>query len=228
MKKILFALALLGCLLQGFNQVAKADILPPQCDGTITSVSCQSYRSNRSYCNEKYGYYSFRGEDRVNDAAVAARREKDSRCSTGGDTTSSNFVCAHLVYSCNGVGYIFTSKWFYVGLFITSAVELGVVFLYSKIKKLLLSNKQLLLTIPLNIATNTLLTIAIVKVSQNLSNQSMYYVVAALFEVVVVVAEALVYKKVFSKSCKESLLISALANAASIIIGIVISYIFVR
>jgi hypothetical protein len=201
---------------------------PEQCWPSTDSYSCTQYLQHQELCVVTDLHHSAEA-----DAALQKERDKDPRCSgyaTNNKTPQwgGQFVCSRLIYSCASAASIFGSRWFYLGLGLTILSELVALYLLSRFRKMLLTYGQMLLSVPVNIVTNTLLTLTIVAASRFITDQMPYVALAVLLEVVVVFVEAYAYKKLLKRTTKDAFVLSAVANSTSIVAGIVVSILVSR
>jgi hypothetical protein len=226
MKKLLFFVVLLASFLTTRTltntSYVYADILPTNCSAGSTDFGCLS-KNDRAYCRVIVGNpagYSAADFEKQN------QRSKEPRCGGKPEATSATVknthYCSRLVYKCGATKDVFNATWFYVGLFGTVATELALLLLIAKRFKLSPLKKLLGISIPLNLATNTLLTLALVTISKKTESSTLYFGAVAVMEIAVIVIEAFIYSKMTANKYKTMLLVSLALNVSSIIVGLLV------
>lgn len=203
-------------LLFGAASLVHADVLPPECSNIdLNRSACQKAKEYNQACGGHGPYFSQK------DVEEAEKRRNDNPLCNKNNTTSKEIskYCQKLTYSCDGISSIFSNRWFYIEFVLTIIVELAIISLFLHIIPI----KNIISIIALNIATYTPLTIILVSISQKISNESSYILVALFLETLVVVAEAFAFTKILNKNLKSALLISASANAASVAFGLAVN-----
>jgi hypothetical protein len=200
---------------------AYADLLPPICDDD-TSFACKSYLEQSEKCNV---IKKFRSDIEPEDIKRQNERDKDPLCQAyaSGDDVAVPLVCANLVYACSRMPGIVANPWLYIGISVTIVSEVVAIYVLCRKKLGTVLKKVLITSAPLNVLTNALLSVSLAYISMQTSSMALYITIALLLELVVIATEAFVYMKACGLQRKTAVTISAIANIASIVVGILIN-----
>ncbi len=219
-KLILFAGMMFVCLLSFGNIAAHADVLPPSCEDSRTSSQCEQDRKDASYCRVHAGPLT------DEDLEVVKVRNQEKRCGgpgIPGETTAVSGSCRDWIKYCDSPMDVARAPWLYIGFVITVLVE-GLVLLVSLRP---FPKRRLPLVVAINAVTYIPLVFGLTWISGQGASSMEYRVTAAVAEGMVVLVEMLAIAWLFRISARKALIVSLVANGASIAVGLMVRMVLV-